>query len=300
MGNEVLLEVLSNVTTDTVDDVARELAKREEDITVLVDHFPSMSNVEKMTILSMSLYSKSKKLRELVEDVATSDEIFYLKDYAQGVMDKLDKEKKEVLLNNIIKRFNRQEDSAQIVDLAVAGSLESEEAISFLESVKSNNKDVVEQAQIGILQIRDGIRGILEDYNAPNRKFSIRGLREALYNSLPNHDAEEQILRDLFSSDEETLVDTTRIILYEPAFPRVKINETLLQRLVEILEGNFNHEIKENAASILGRETKRKGNKHLKQELIRVYESGSYKKKGLMNVLKNKELTETLRDILKV
>lgn len=299
MENEKVYGILSKVTDHNVEDIAKELAKDKNSLPFLIDLFPSLGNLEKMAILQIGLYSKNKILKRLISDVAEGDEIFYLKNFAKGILDYLDREKANNLVEKIVKRFDCQEDTAKIVDLATLGNVGSEEILPFLDGIKTKNKNknILEQAEITKLHISSGITGVLEEYNSPDRRYSIRGLREAVYNSLPNEQVSEQIIKDLFSEETETLIDTTSIMHYDPFFPKEKIDDNIIDRLISLIEGDYDFKIKEHAVCILGRQIKKK--KFLQTELSRIFDSGSYKKKGFMYIMKNKELAEVLKEVLK-
>lgn len=297
MFNEVVNDLLSKATNESSDLIARELAKMEDAVPYLIDIFPSLNETQKIAVIQVGVFSNNKKLNNFISDIAKSDELFFVKNVAKGVLDlKLSKEN-DKYIQKILKRFNQQSDEDKIIDLAIIGNKGNEELITFLDSIKSNNKQVIEQKDIAKLQITSGITGVIQEYKSNKLNFSIRGLREAIYNSLPNEESVKVILEDLFKEDKETLIDTTTIILYDPTFPKEVIDPKIINRLLSIIKSDYPNTIKEKVLYILKRELKK--NKRIRNEIMYIYETKSYmKKNNLINKIKNKEITDLIKDIL--
>jgi len=295
--NEVVNDLLSKATNESSDLIARELAKMEDAVPYLIDIFPSLNETQKIAVIQVGVFSNNKKLNNFISDIAKSDELFFVKNVAKGVLDlKLSKEN-DKYIQKILKRFNQQSDEDKIIDLAIIGNKGNEELITFLDSIKSNNKQVIEQKDIAKLQITSGITGVIQEYKSNKLNFSIRGLREAIYNSLPNEESVKVILEDLFKEDKETLIDTTTIILYDPTFPKEVIDPKIINRLLSIIKSDYPNTIKEKVLYILKRELKK--NKRIRNEIMYIYETKSYmKKNNLINKIKNKEITDLIKDIL--
>jgi hypothetical protein len=296
--NEKVEGLLNQVTHDSSDLTAKELAEIEDVVPFLIDIFPSLTAVQKMAVIQVGLYKSDKNLMKFIEDVVNSNELFFIKEVAEGVLEVHQRKNNEKYVKTIVNRFNGQPDEKKITDLALIGHISSIEVLPFLEALTSNNKDVIEQKNIAKLQIKKGIKGLVEEYKTREQGFSTRGLREALYHSFPNEEVVSVIVEDLFKDDRETLMDTTTIILYEPMFPKEVIDQKVVDRLLSIIEGDHANQIKENALNILRRVMKK--NKLIKADLERIYQTKSYmKKKNVIQILKSKELTNLFRDIFK-
>ncbi|WP_445493255.1 hypothetical protein, partial [Niallia sp. 03133] len=223
MFDKKVNDLLVNVDIETSNLIAQELARllNKNTTSYLLNLFPTLSEIQKITIIQIGLYLDNKELDSFINKIVEDDntELFFVKNAAKGVIEQKQTKDYGKNLKKIMERFKSQSDEDKIVDLSILGNKGNKELLSFLDTIKSSSKQVLEQRDIAKLQIISGIGEVINEYRSKNSTFSISGLRQALYVSLPNKESVQVIVEDLYKEDTETLIDTATIILYEPNFP---------------------------------------------------------------------------------
>lgn len=291
-----IITLLEDVRESNLDEVSQKLSALNQ-VPFLINIFNELSAIQKIAVLQVGLHSKNKQLQKFLVQVAGDEsEDKYVRNIARGILDSNLEKNCLKTLETIKKRFFNQEEAEQITDLALLGFTGNKEALSFLQSIKTNSKIVDEQRNIAILQIKKGLSYIISLYKSNDHRFSVRGLREALYASVKSDLVKEVILNDLFADDSETLMDTTTIIRYDPNFDYNLITIKEINRLFEIIQSDYPSEIKENCVAILA---KFKADRTIKDRLYDIYINKRYLyKNNLMNKLKYMDVKNILKEVV--
>ena len=100
----------------------------------------------------------------------------------------------------------------------------------------------------------------------------------------------------MFEEEDQTLLDTITVILYEPYFPKEMLNTSVHIRLLEILKGDYSIKTKEITLKLLKKQMKKFPEIHT--ELKEVYDSKSYmKKNNFISRITHKDIATLLKEI---
>ncbi|WP_400242230.1 hypothetical protein AB3U99_15165 [Niallia sp. JL1B1071] len=297
MENKEIEILLSAVNDDNCVETSEKIAKKmdEKNSLDLITFYPNATNIQKITIIQVCLFSNNAKLFDYIESLLDTNEPFFINDIVKHVIEK--KTKKQKNIRKIKKQFHNQPDEEKVLSLSYLGNNADSSIIPFLDEITTKNTHVKEQVVVAKLQIISGINGVINVYKEKNKNYCIGSLRQAIYTSLPNNESAQVIIEDLFEKDDQTLIDTITVILYEPYFPTETLNKSIYIRLLEIIRGDYSVRTKEMALRLLKKQLKKFP--EIKRELKEIYDSKTYMKKNtFLNRIIYKDIASLLKEII--
>ncbi|SEN66082.1 HEAT repeat domain-containing protein [Lihuaxuella thermophila] len=206
---------------------------RKEIIPLIIENYNKAGPSGKCGLIEALIYISDPSAIPFLEKIVEDDrEIFFVKAYAEGALEKLESNKKRLV--RIIKRLPKQRGIDLRLDIATLGAYGDSSVLSVLDQVQTTNKKVREQIEVAKLQIHSGIQAVIDEYKKEKPEYSEDVLAEAIYNSPPGKYLEQIIVQDLFSS---------KFLRLHAAINHVDllshVDEKIIERLFEILEGNF-------------------------------------------------------------
>ena len=294
--------ILNKVVHETNNEVVEELAKiiDSEITSYLIENFDKMTEAQKITIVQVPLFKSNKFLIRLLEEVEKSNELFFVKQIARGVLDELSMRKEESFYKKIIKRYSKQSSSDKVMDLSYLGNINNPdskvEILQFLKNLPYEKSEVEMQKSVTVFQLNYGKEKLIEEYRNLDSKLSRHAMRQAIYVAIPENKSVQVVLEDLFYDDINVLGNALLDISINPLFPKESIDDRIVQRLFNMLCKDYPFEIKDQVIDILFREKRR--NKMISKELNKIYSQKEYRAKGLKNILTNYRVEQKLKEML--
>ncbi|MEW9181801.1 hypothetical protein AB2553_15475 [Bacillus mycoides] len=141
-----------------------------------------------------------------------------------------------------------------ITYISMLGAMENLENISFFKNIEVQDKKLMEQIHVAILQSSSGIKDVIREYQNPYTLYSIEALNQAIHFSVNQKEAIECIIAELFLNG-KGLEHALTAIMYTKSVSRAVKGDVLIEeRLAEIIvKEGYSNQIKGLAMEALGR-----------------------------------------------
>lgn len=238
--NESLIKKLIDTYSSNQDeDIINELASYGPNV---IPYFISIYNEAgasgKCGILQTLLKINHIKAKQFLEAIINGNDIFFIKAFAEEAFKKL--ETQEQTLRRKVKNLETKKDEDELcTEITSIGILGDSEVIPYLENLKFKSLRVKEYVKVAGILISQGLDVVIKEYRANPPEISRDPLADTIYCMKYNNLAVNVIMEDLFSIEEWRVRNGAGGI--DADFPREKISREIIERLFEIITGDFDY-----------------------------------------------------------